>query len=289
MNNRAKEPVSVKIILYTVLRVLLIVLTAAGALIFCRSFVNSVFLTDYKTGHYSEYPERLMLPLKFGENYVIPYNLGNAAYQQENYARAARYYMEALENHPPEEEKECSVRINLALAILHLYPFETMDVQDQEQVEEAINVLLYARSVLTENGCACEETDRWDGHSEEAEKLKRDIDDMLRKLASSSSSGGDGQSDDGGEKDENSGGQKDEKGGSGEDNADSSQDQKNDETRTDAAGGAETEIERQEQLKTKLDEQKEALESGAYQRTGDMDLTYIDLGESTGFGEGTPW
>ena len=284
MKKRKKKGSSRKKVLDTVIRVLLIAVAAAGALICCRSLVNGIFLDDYRSERYSEYPERLMLPLKFGENYVVPYNLGNAAYQQGNYAGAVQYYLEALENHPPEEEKECSVRINLALAILHLFPFDTMDAQDTDQVDEAVKVLLSARSVLTENGCACEETDRWDGHSEEAEKLKRDIDDMLRKLMPpSGSDGGDEQPEDGGGKSESDGN------GGGEDNADSSQDQQDGSEPADASGEAGEQMRKQEQLRTQLDEQKEALESGAYQGAEYNEFTYIDISETIGYGEGTPW
>lgn len=258
------------------LRAAAILLLAAGLLLIGRSLVNRIFLFNCGSGRYSEYPEKILLPLRLGDDYTVPYNLGIVAYQKEDYTLAARYFDSALSMNPPEDGKACSVRINLALSLLHGYPFDCLDMRDREQIQKALDVLYSARAVLTENGCADKDAATFGGHSRDAEKLKQDIDEMIRRLSSpppSSAQNGGGEQD---------GGKDGEDGENGED----SRDETEDDSRAQAGLSEE---ERQQALKDQLMEQKKELDTDSYQSTGAAGFTYVSIGDTTGFGEGAPW
>ena len=282
MNGRAKRRAAFAGAAVRLARLLAAVLAAAllaaGLLVLFRSLVNRVFLVNYENGNYSAFPEELLLPMRWGENYVVPANMGNTAYQNGDYGQAVMYYRDALNGNPPEEGKECAIRVNLALAMLHMYPFDTMNPQDAQQIDEALRVLISARAVLTEHGCACEASGAEDGHSEQAETLKRDIDEMIGKLMKTRPDSPAGRNDSGG------------LGGEG----DSGQSRQDDETRRQNLRNAadetdKTRQEKQKSLEARLKEQKQNLETGASQGGRDRDFTYIRTGETVGYGEGTPW
>ena len=268
-------------ILRIALTALAVALLAAGVLVLFRSLVNRLFLYSYDNGSYSRFPESLGRPLAFGDNYVVPYNLGNAAYQLGNYREAEDCFADALRRHPPAEEVECKVRINLALSKLHAYDFDGMDKGDERQVEEALQVLRSARAVLTESGCANEKAGVYDGHSEEAEKLKRDIDAMIDKLSNPPpppEGGAGGGSGGGGDQPEDQDQDQDPGGGKQED-----------EPKSGGGAGRQERQERQKELRDQLTEQKQDLDAGNYAGSGGRDFTYIETGDSFGFGEGAPW
>lgn len=98
--------------------------------------------------------------------YMIWYNHGNDLYNDGNYEEAIEAYDIAL-NLFPSKYKECKIRINMALSML-----KTM--KTDYDVAQRLDVLKLARDVLTDEGCANKYDDN--GHSEEAEKLKKDID-----------------------------------------------------------------------------------------------------------------
>ncbi len=107
--------------------------------------------------------------------YIFLYNRGNREYERMNYTGAIEEYQSALNAFPP-HKKECSIRINLALAMIYnLGP----EFAEPENVEHSIEVLLAAKDVLLEDECA---TLEGDGHSETAEQLKREIDELLQQL-----------------------------------------------------------------------------------------------------------
>lgn len=107
--------------------------------------------------------------------YIFLYNRGNREYERMNYTGAIEEYQNALNAFPP-HKKECSIRINLALAMIYnLGP----EFAEPENVEHSIEVLLAAKDVLLEDECA---TLEGDGHSETAEQLKREIDELLQQL-----------------------------------------------------------------------------------------------------------
>ncbi len=245
-------------------------LAAAGLFLLTRCLINKAFLADYKMEKYAEMPEALLVPIPIGENYVAPYNVGNAKYQNGDYESAAQFFYLALQKEHP-DEKDCPIRINLALSLLHGYSFDTMDTKDPEQVEEALGVLYTARAFLTENGCANKESGVFDGHSAEAEKLKRDIDEMIRKLSASGGACSDPDP-------ESKGG-----GQSGEDSRESESGRDKPET-----GRTGEEEKKQQSLQQQLKDQKSELESGAF--SAGSDYTYVEgSGELSGYGEGSPW
>ena len=129
----------------------------------------------------------------FFEPYIAHYNAGNVCYQNKEYPDAIKEYEKALEKEPP-KFKECCIRVNLALSMIGLIG---EDYDAPENIDATIDQLKEARSVLTENGCANEEGD---GHSDTAEKLKEEIDKLIKELESkkngSSSSDQDDKKDD---------------------------------------------------------------------------------------------
>lgn len=113
--------------------------------------------------------------------YIFYYNKGNRLYERFDYVGAIEQYENALDAFPP-HFKECSIRVNLALAMIHnMGP----DFAAPENVENSIATLMEARDILLEDGCATEEGD---GHSEPAQQLKEEIDKLLEQLQQQQSS-----------------------------------------------------------------------------------------------------
>ena len=258
----------------------------AGALVLARSAVNAVFLHLYSTGNYAVFPENLLIYLPFGENYVVPYNLGNAQFQHGNYEKAIYYYTLAWQNDPPahpEHDEECRIRVNLAFSMCHTIDWDNLDRSDKEAVEKVVTTLQIARAYLTEHECASEPVGSDDGHYRDADLLKHDIDRMLEQLAQSQSEGGGdgggGQNDD--QNDQGGGGQDDQ-------NKDQNEEDKQDQSRQQSAGNKDEEVERarQEKLKEDLEQQKRDLEERSASPSG---YEYIDGGKAQGYGDGTLW
>lgn len=252
-----------------ILSVIFFLIAIDGIFMFARSVVNTAFLRNYEKGSYSEMPERFFLHLKFGENYVVPYNLGNVAYQYEDYDKAVTYYRQALASGPPEQEAECKVRVNLALSMCHTIDFDKLDTSDEKAVSKAVSTLQKARLVLTDHGCASEPVGSDDGHFRDADQLKHDIDDMLNKLQNPP------------ESDQN----QDQK-----DQQDQNQDQKEDQSDSkDSRQDQSTEEQsRQQELKEQLQQQKQDLRNGS-DSSENNGFHYIEGGESKGYGDGTLW
>ena len=280
MNPDFEKVKSLIALLRRILFTLCALVIAGGALILVRCAVNADYLRNYKNGRFSTIPEVLLLYLPFGENYVAPYNLGNAEYQRGNYEKAVDYYFQALSADTPEHparEEECRIRVNLALSLCHTIDFDHLS--DPESLQNAINTLLLARYALTEEGCASEPVGSSDGHFADADKLRRDIDEMLQQLqAQSDSRQNDGNGGSGGGGDD----QKDDGGGQGEDQQDSSKSkqQKSEEEKMERA--------RQEKLKEDLAQQKEDLKD-THGSSSSYNYEYIDGGDAKGYGEGTLW
>ena len=163
-----------------------VLITAAGLLFSLRYLLNERFLSDYGNGIYSDRYERPLLMPNIPEGWLPLYHMGNICYQNGDYDSAVNWYQQSLEKKPPAEEKECSVRINLALALLRKIDYESFDTE--EGVRVAVRQLETARAVLTEHGCA--DPEGTDGHSAEAEKLKEEIDKLLEQLQNPDGSDG---------------------------------------------------------------------------------------------------
>ena len=175
---------------YIFLMAFSLVMFVAGASIVARVLVNMAFVDKYKKDQYDMKLEEKLLFLNFPESYVPYYNLGNASYKDLRYSEAVGYYKEALKMYPP-DKKECSIRINLALAMCNTIDFT--DLSSQEKIDTAIFILYQARDVLLENGWAVNEGD--DYRDADAQKLKEDIDKMIEKLENPESSGQEPQND----------------------------------------------------------------------------------------------
>lgn len=262
-----------------ILSVIFFLVAIDGIFMLARSVVNTAFLRNYEKGSYSEMPERFFLHLKFGENYVVPYNLGNVAYQYEDYDKAVTYYRQALSSGPPEQEAECKVRVNLALSMCHTIDFDKLDTSDEKAVSKAVSTLQKARLVLTDHGCASKPVGSDDGHFRDADQLKHDIDDMLNKLQNPPES--DQNQDQKDQQDQN----QDQK-----DQQDQNQDQKEDQSDSkDSRQDQSTEEQsRQQELKEQLQQQKQDLRNGS-DSSENNGFHYIEGGESKGYGDGTLW
>lgn len=153
----------------------LLILAVAIMLVY-RLSVNHSFVKAYNNEDYDTVNEEKLLNFNFPESYVPYYNLGNAAYKRGDYTSAITYYNEALKNFPT-EKRDCLIRINLALSMCNTIDFYSLDSQDK--VDTALFILYKARDVLLENGCA---TDDGQGHNEDAQQLKEDIDRMIEML-----------------------------------------------------------------------------------------------------------
>ena len=270
-----------------ILRVLCCLIALAGILVIVRSLTNAIFLQSYRSGNYWSMPEKIISYLPFGENYVAPYNAGNAEFQRGNYSKAVSWYQRALAADPPERDEECMIRVNLAFSMCHTIDFDHLDMEDQEAVSQAVTLLYQARYVLTEHECASEPVGSDDGHFTDADSLKHDIEEMLKKLQSQSQSDQDDQSGGGGQ-DEN----QDDQGGGGQDeNQDQSQDNSQNSSQSKDKSQEEKEKQeraRQEKLKEDLSQQKKDLKKES-ESSSSYDYEYIDGGDAQGYGDGTLW
>lgn len=104
--------------------------------------------------------------------YKIYYNQGNELYENGDFEEAISKYEKALKFFPP-KYKECSIRINLALSMLK-------NMEGSGEKEDKLKVLYAAKDVLCEDGCANRDND--EGHSTEAERLKKDIEKEIERL-----------------------------------------------------------------------------------------------------------
>ena len=275
------------------LQVVSIAVAVIGVLILIRNAVNALFLYDYDRGIYHTAAEYTVDSIAVGENYVIPYNLGNAEYQRRHYEKAITYYLDALSSKVPETE-ECRIRVNLALSMCHTIDYDSLDVTDPDAVMEAITVLLEARYVLTEKGCASEPVGSYEGHYANADKLRNDIDEMLQYLSQyAPNDGGQGDGGGGGGNDENN----DDNGGGGQDDSqdkDKDQDQNgNDKDSKSDSSKDQSEREkeeraRQDDLKEDLRQQKKDLKEQS-ESSGYSGYEYLEGGEAQGYGDGTLW
>ena len=135
---------------------------------------NEYVINQYNQENYSLNTNPLLLG-NWIQPYLAHYNMGNIHYQNEKYGDAVKEYKEALGLNPG-KERECSVRINLALAMIKAMG---EDYDSEENVKTSIETLKEARNILLEKDCA---TQKGDGHSETAEELKEEIDKMIEKL-----------------------------------------------------------------------------------------------------------
>lgn len=158
-----------------------IILLVLACFLLTRYIINSIYISNLEKGNNNSSLEKVLLFPNIPQSYIPYYNLGNGSYQQGDYDEAIYYYQKALSgfsSHP----NECNIRINLALSLIQKIDFDNLDTETK--VKEAVDILLTARNYLTEEECAHAEDDN--GHNEEAEKLKKYIDELLKQLVTSS-------------------------------------------------------------------------------------------------------
>lgn len=162
-----------------ILTAIYIILILIAIKLFYNIALNSILIDKYEKGQYSENQAKLLTYINFTQSYVANYNYGNVLYQNGEYERAIEKYKKALKGIIP-KDKECNIRINYALAICKTVE---VDESDQNSINEAIKTYESAIDVLTEKGCANKDDNN--GHNQNAEQLKKDIQkeiDRLRKL-----------------------------------------------------------------------------------------------------------
>lgn len=148
-------------------------------LLFCCKLAFNYIYNGIVTYNYHQYNYSVnvkpLLVFNWSEPYIAYYNQGNIYYRNSRFEDAITSYEEALELRPP-KERECSIRINLALAMLY-----TMDEDyaAPKHVDTSLEILKGAREVLLAEGCA---TENGDGHNETAEQLKEEIEAMIEQL-----------------------------------------------------------------------------------------------------------
>ena len=167
------------------LHILTALMVILAILLGVRFILNSLFLKEYREGSLEESKMEMLLKLNFPERYVPYYNLGNIAYEKGDYDEAIAHYEDALKRKPGfyKEERNCRVRVNLALAMVK--QIDLSDLSTEKKINTVIKQLQAARTVLTEDGCANPKVGVYDGHSEEAEQLKKEIDELIAQLQQS--------------------------------------------------------------------------------------------------------
>lgn len=170
-----------KVWVHSVKKKIIVPMIIVGALLFIICFkqlfhfvYNEYVISQYEKGNY-DVNEDILLFMNCFQPYIAHYNNGNIHYQNRDYEEAITSYEEALTLNPP-QEKECAIRINLALAIIKTLK---EDYDQPENIEESIEILNLARDVLLEEECATEDGD---GHSETAETLKKEIEEEIKRL-----------------------------------------------------------------------------------------------------------
>jgi tetratricopeptide (TPR) repeat protein len=243
---------------------------ALSMMLLYRLFVNHDFVSKYNDGVIDVTGEEKLLEFNFPESYLPYYNLGNAAYKNGDYNSAISYYNEALNMHPS-EGADCQIRINLALSLCNTINFYRLD--SQEKIDTALFILYKARDVLTENGCASPEGH--DGHNQDAQQLKEDIDRMIEMLQNpdqGGSSSDDQQQDDSGNSSD---------GSSGKDNRPSDREKK---IQGELEGNKKDALEDRKETQGNLDKWSDHLGGGE-----DGDGSGDGDGDGSGGGITSPW
>ncbi len=139
--------------------------------------INESMINKYKAGDYNKNNGKFLYFLNFSEKYIAFYNNGNLSFQNEDYEKAVEEYREALKLDHPKDERDCKIRINLVLAMLRTFNLEDLD---EQKIKNILKILSEAKEILIEKGCA----NRYNrsGHSEEAEVIKKEIEDLEKML-----------------------------------------------------------------------------------------------------------
>lgn len=152
-----------------------ILLVACLLCLIVNFLANEALIKNYNAGIYTE---NKLSVLGFSEPYIADYNKGNIQFKEGNYDEAMKAYQSALKHHPT-HDRECMIRINLALTMITPLNVDEMTESD---VKDTLKVLDEAREVLCEDGCAAEDGN---GHNKAAQTLKNEIDQLEEELKNS--------------------------------------------------------------------------------------------------------
>ena len=169
-----KQKIPLKIIFLFAGAALLLVMAIT---LFSKMYINHRFVKAYDLEEYLTENEEKLLFINTPESYLPYYNMGSVAFENRDYNSAVGYFTKALSLFPL-GQKECDVRINLALSICYSIDFQHLE--SQERVDTALLLLYKARDILLENGWANEDPEL--ARDADAQKLKEDIDEMIKKL-----------------------------------------------------------------------------------------------------------
>ncbi len=167
------------------------ILIGAIAALVCALFLiirwsaNTYYVFEAKKGIYHYELEKTLSTLNFPDGYVIWYNIGNYHFSRGEFEEAEADYYRAIESGIP-YEKECPVKVNLALSMIEQLSDDEWDEFFDRESSEEMNAearkvektLITARTILIEDGCAHEDDE--DGHFEPAQILKDEIDELLK-------------------------------------------------------------------------------------------------------------
>ena len=149
-----------------------------------RWSINSFYVAEAKKGKYHHELESFLTVFDQPDGYIIWYNIGNYHFENGEYEEAEEAYIKAIECGIP-YERECPVRVNLALSMLYQLTDEEWDEfyfctgpRDLNALSRKVEkTLLEARDILMADGCAGEDDEP--GHDKQAQKLKDEIDELL--------------------------------------------------------------------------------------------------------------
>lgn len=136
---------------------------------------NEHIISKYEDKNYSQDLD-ILTHTNIIEPYVVYYNNGNIHYQSGEYEAAIDDYKEALERKPDHGGIECDIRVNLALAVIEKLPD---DYSEPENIDQSIETLQEAKGYLLKEDCA---KDDGHGHDKDAQKLKEEIDELIKQL-----------------------------------------------------------------------------------------------------------
>ena len=107
--------------------------------------------------------------LGFTQPFINHFNRGNVFYKLKDYEKAKQEYQMAL-NLNPEDPYECKIRVNYALA--YVADIDVDDIEEQDEIDEAVETIEAAKEILLEDGCATKENS---GHYYAAQKLYNEL------------------------------------------------------------------------------------------------------------------
>ena len=159
-----------------IIKFLYVILIIIAFKVLINIIINYNLIQKYNNEDYSETNSKILKIANFIEPYIANYNYGNILYQNGEYEKAIEEYKKALNGYVP-QQKECKIRINYALAICKLV---NVNEKNDDSIKEAIKKYETAIEILTEKGCANKNDNN--GHSDDAETLKKDIQDEINRL-----------------------------------------------------------------------------------------------------------